>query len=174
MENKYVCSICGKTHYDLEEYVDCVTRCSEKLKEYEEKEKEQKRLQEMNAALNKVKQAKEYYEQQLNEFEEKYPEEYKLNFAKEYDTQDCDNECGDSVGDDKCDKCDVCDGKCLYETKDEDAEKPDFFEFLYKDEGNGKPEMSAKINGKKVSDDAIQKLFKDPDTKYLAQLLGIL
>ena len=162
MENKYVCSICGKTHYDLEEYVACVTRCSEKLKEYEEKQKEQKRLQELNAALNKVKQAKEYYEQQLNEFEEKYPEEYELNFASEK----CDA--------DACDKCDVCDGKCLYETKDESTEKPDFFEFLYKDEGNGKPEMSAKINGKKVSDDYIKEMLKDPDTKYLAQLLGIL
>lgn len=174
MTDKFVCSICGKTHYDLGEYVNCVTKCSEQLKKHEEQEKEKKRLEELNASLNRVKQAKAYFEQQLNEFKEKYPEEYKLNFAyEECDAKECDKTCGESDVD-ACNNCDVCDGKCLYETKDEDTEKPDFFEFLYKDEGNGKPEMSAKINGKKVSDDYIKELFEDPDTKYLAKLLGIL
>lgn len=160
MENKYLCSICGKTHYDLGEYVDCVTRCSEKLKEQEEKEKERKRAEEINAALNKVKQAKAYFEQQLKEFEEKYPEEYKFNFAEE---KDC------------CDDKKTCGGTCGG-CKDTNTCNPvnNWLEFSYKNDGKNTPEVHASVNGKKVSDDALEKLFEDPDTKYLAKLLGIL
>ena len=173
MKDKFVCSICGKTHYDLGEYVNCVTRCSEQLKKYEEQEKEKKRLEELNAALNRVKQAKAYFEQQLNEFKDKYPEEYRLNFAFDYDTEECDKTCDDSANDDKCDTCDVCDGKCLYETNKETDEN-ECISITYIDDGHNKPELSASINGKKVSDDALEKLFKDPDANHIARLIKIL
>ena len=85
MTEKYVCGICGKSYTDLDEYLDCVSKCGEKFK----KERENKRLEEINAAINGVKQAKIYYEQKLKEFKEKYPEEYDMNFGSE-SSNDCD------------------------------------------------------------------------------------
>ena len=164
MENKYVCSICGKTHYDLGEYVDCVTRCSKKIKEQEEKEKKQKYLEELNAALNRVKEAESYFKQQLNEFKEKYPEEYKFNFEDVKEEKDC-----------NCDDKKTCGGICGG-CKDTNTCNPvnNWLEFSYKNDGKNTPEIHASVNGKKVKDDALEKLFEDPDTKYLAQLLGLL
>ena len=161
MKDKFVCSICGKTHYDLGEYVNCVTKCSEQLKKYQEQEKEKKRLEELNAALNRVKQAKAYFEQQLNEFKDKYPEEYKLNFAEEKDS--C------------CDDKKTCGGTCGG-CKDTNTCNPvnNWLEFTYKNDGKNTSEMSASINGKKVSDDALEKLFKDPDANHIARLIKIL
>ena len=76
-KTKFVCGICGKTINDLDEYVAHVKECGTKLKA----EKDQKSLAELNAAINKVKTAKTYYEQCLQEFKEKYPNEYELNFG---------------------------------------------------------------------------------------------
>lgn len=97
MKEKYVCDLCGKTHYELDEYVKCVVECGEKLKKLEEEEKNKKYLEELNAAINGVKQAKVYYEQKLNEFKEKYPKEYELNFATEGCScpSDCKGHCSD-------------------------------------------------------------------------------
>lgn len=97
MKEKYVCDLCGKTHYELDEYVKCVVECGEKLKKLEEEEKNKKYLEELNAAINGVKQAKVYYEQKLDEFKEKYPKEYELNFASEgcICPSDCKGHCSD-------------------------------------------------------------------------------
>ena len=81
MTDKYVCGLCGTTHYDLDDYLKCVARCGKELKQREEAEKKRKRLEEVNTALNGIKQAKKYYEDLLDKFEENYPEEYKLNFG---------------------------------------------------------------------------------------------
>lgn len=98
MKEKYVCDLCGKTHYELDGYVKCVVECGEKLKKLEEEEKNKKYLEELNAAINGVKQAKVYYEQKLNEFKEKYPAEYELNFASE--SCDCPSDCKGHCSDD--------------------------------------------------------------------------
>lgn len=165
MQDKYVCAICGSTHYDLGQYVNCVIKCSEKLKRLEEEEKEKKRLEELNAALNKVKQAQIYFEQQLNEFKEKYPTEYELNFAKNgNDSCSCDST---SV----CSKCGKGDGKT------EAYNKPsDFYqtvEIEVKDDGKGNPTIDAKINGEKVEDEQLKKLLDDPETQFIAKMLGL-
>lgn len=172
---KYVCSICGKDYNDLENYVDCVTKCSEQIKENEKKEKEKKRLEELNAALNRVKEAKKYFEQQLNEFKEKYPEEYELNFVEEKDVCDDKKTCGGTCG--GCKDTNTCNdiNDWLNDfLKDDETKKSNFLEITYKNDGNGKPVFSAAINGKKVDDDSIKKLFEDPDAQYLAQMLEAL
>lgn len=147
---KYVCGICEKGYEDLEEYLKCVSSCGETLKANKKKEEEKKRLEEINAALNRIKQAKAYYEEQLDKFKEKYPEEYELNFGKA--------EC-------------VCPSDCK---GFEENTKSETIELSYKDDGKGKPKMKAKINGKDIGTDTLDKLFDDPETKYIAKLLGIL
>lgn len=109
MKEKYVCDLCGKTHYELDEYVKCVVECGEKLKKLEEEEKNKKYLEELNAAINGVKQAKVYYEQKLNEFKEKYPAEYELNFASEGCNcpSDCKGHCSDEDLDNTEDRTEV-------------------------------------------------------------------
>lgn len=86
----YTCAICGKEHEDRDRYLACVTNCIAKEK-IAESEAKKKRLEEVNVALSKVKAAKAYYEEQLAEFEEKYPEEYKMNFGAR-DTEKCDDD----------------------------------------------------------------------------------
>ncbi len=178
--NKFVCSICGKTHYDLTEYVDCVTKCSEKIKKEQKEAEEKKRLEEVNAAINRVKQAESYFKQQLDEFKEKYPEEYKFNFEDVKEEKDCGCDdkktCGGTCGGCKdTNTCNDCDNDWLNDfLNDDETKKSDFLKITYKNDGNGKPEFSASINGKKVSDDALEKLFEDPDARYLAKLIEIL
>ena len=139
MKEKYVCDLCGKTHYELDGYVKCVVECGEKLKKLEEEEKNKKYLEEVNAAINGVKQAKAYYEQKLNEFKEKYPAEYELNFMENVscdncgmfnclekccmcygDCSCCKNKCNCTDDDDTYEDCDECD--CCDEEYDEDVE----------------------------------------------------
>lgn len=91
-KTKFVCGICGKTINDLDEYVAHVKECGAKLKA----EKDQKALAELNAAINKVKAAKTYYEQCLQEFKEKYPNEYELNFGTPNKASNKDNRTIDS------------------------------------------------------------------------------
>ena len=166
MQNKYVCSICGKTHYDLGEYVDCVTRCSEQLKKVQKDAEEKKRLEELNAAINRVKQAQVYFEQQLNEFKEKYPAEYELNFVKNYnDNCSCDSS---SV----CSKCAKGDGKT--ESYNNASDFYQTVEVEVKDDGKGNPTIDAKINGEKVKDEQLKKLLDDPETQFIAKMLGLL
>ena len=80
-ERRFTCDICGKKIIGLDEYVKHVNECVAKEKDKLKAEEEQKHLEELNAAINKVKAAKGYYEECLNDFKEKYPKEYDLNFA---------------------------------------------------------------------------------------------
>ena len=75
-KTNFVCGICGDTIAGLDEYVAHVKECS-----VCKVEQEQKKLEELNAAINKVRMAKSYYEECLLEFKEKYPKEYELNFG---------------------------------------------------------------------------------------------
>ncbi len=78
MNNKYKCSICGKEYSNVDDYLKCVTKCAADLKKNQQ---EKERLEKINAALNGVKQAEQYFQQKLKEFKEEYPDEYKLNFG---------------------------------------------------------------------------------------------
>lgn len=151
MKEKYVCDLCGKTHYELDEYVKCVVECGEKLKKLEEEEKNKKYLEDLNAAINGVKQAKDYYEQKLDEFKAKYPKEYELNFASE-----------------------GCHGDCKCKSNEKES-SPKKIEVKMTNDGK-KSKINTYINGKKldVDDDSIKKLFEDPNTRYLAKLWGII
>ena len=142
-EKRYTCGICGAVHIGLDDYLKCVSTCGAKLQKEKEEAEKKKRMEELNASLNRVKQAKAYFEQQLKEFENKYPEEYKLNF-----------------GNCTCDSHKNCDD---YIQK---------IEVKVVDDGEGKPKVDAKVNGKK--DKNLEKLFADPDAKYIAKMLGIL
>jgi hypothetical protein len=155
--NKYVCGLCGKTHYELDDYLACVARCGAELKAREEAEAKQKHLEEVNAALNGIKQARSYYEDLLYKFKEKYPEEYKLNFGH-LDTEECGADCKD------------CGNDCQ-DRKAAPKQQSTSKSLSYTNNGKDKPTITAKINGKNV---ALEKLFDDPDCKYLAKLLGIL
>lgn len=162
-EKVYTCGICEKEHIRLEDYLKCVYMCGEKLKKEQEEIELKKRAEELNIAISKVKAAKAYYEQQLNDFKEKYPEEYELNFGK---THEC-----------SCDKdtCNCKNDSDLAKAKDEiENDKIDSISISYVDNGKDKPQLSAKVNGAKVDENSLSKLFKDPDTQYIARMLGIL
>ena len=145
----YTCAICGMEHFTLDGYLACVSKCGEELK----KQKENKRLEEVNAALNRVKQAKDYYEKQLVEFKEKYPEEYKLNFGTK-DTEKC-NCKHKSANNDGLDNWldDITTISCEINEK-------------------GKPVI--KTNGKEVTNEFVKDLFNDPELKYVGKLLGLI
>ena len=156
MNKKYVCGICEKEHVDLVQYMKCVSTCGEKLKKEQEEIELKKRAEELNIAISKVKAARSYYEQQLNEFKEKYPEEYELNFGKHV--------CS-------------CDDSCSCKSESDLTQPEEQFKDIsisYVDNGKDKPQLSAKVNGTKVDENSLSKLFKDPDTQYIARMLGIL
>ena len=148
----YICGICGKSHEALDAYLECVSKCGETLKAKEKAEEEKKKLEKLNAELNKVKQAKAYYEEVAAKFKKEYPEEYKLNFGN------CSN--------------DTC--KCSH-SKDAKSET---IEISYEDNGKDKPKMSAKVNGKEVKggilDEVVKELETDPEYQYLTKLLNML
>jgi hypothetical protein len=124
MEKKiYICEFCQTAHETLDDYMTCVAKCGEDWKAKKAAEEKQKRLEEVNASLNRIKEAKKYYEEQLEKFEKEYPEEYKLNFGK--------NTC-----------------RC----KDSDKNtKSETVEFSYKNNGKDEPKVNAKVNGEDVS-----------------------
>lgn len=153
MKENYICGICGRSYTDLEEYLDCVSRCGKKLKKEREEAESKKRLEELNSAINRVKQAKDYYEGLLKDFKEKYPKEFELNFGN------LGSECKKSIS---------------TKAKDVSADKPKSIELSYRNDGKNKPEISEKINGKKVDDDVIIDMSKDPEIMTLAKLLGIM
>lgn len=129
MNKIYTCGICGKEHEKLDDYLKCVTACGNKLKEEEKEKAEQKRIEEINAELNRVKEAKKYYEDKLNQFKEKYPEEYELNF-----------------------------GNLNNKDKERAVkEKPESLSVLYKKNNNEEPVIKAKVNGKDVKTDELFK-----------------
>ena len=147
---EYVCGICGTSYYDLDSYMKCVTKCGSELKAQKEAEEKQKRMEEVNAALNKVKQAKAYYEEQMALFEEKYPEEYKMNFgARDTERNALEDDLGDWLADLSSDK------------------KPSITTVSYEDNGKDKPTI--KVNGK-ITD---KNLADDPETRWIARMLGL-
>ena len=152
MSEKYVCGICGKTHYSLDDYLTCVAKCGEKLKAIE-KEKEEKaekeRLEKINAALNRIKQAKSYYEEQLAKFQKEYPDEYKLNFGE------------------------GCKEKCKESYSYSGEPKTKTLEFTYEKTGKEEPKVSAKVNGKDVKESTDNTLTEDPYVRSILKMLGI-
>lgn len=156
IKKNYVCGICGKEYEDLNDYLSCVAKCGETVKAEQKAKEEKERLEKLNAALNGVKQAKKYYEEQLAKFEAEYPEEYKLNFG------------GHTC---KCAKS--------KDTKIKSSNLVGFgragdAEFTYEQRGNDKPKITAKVNGKDVNDENLAALFDDPDCRYIAKMLGII
>ena len=161
-ERRYVCNLCGKYHFDLDAFLNCVSSCGEKMKKEIEEEKNKKRMEEINAALNGVKQAKKYYEDKLNEFKTKYPEEYEVNFGE------CD--CGSGC---KCHEEKEETGTYVNEDKLPDwATKANTFEYSYQNNGKDEPKVSVRLNGKEVPN-PLEKLLADPNTKHIAELLGL-
>ena len=147
MEKNYICAICKKQHDSLDAYLTCVSKCGEKIKAEQKAEAEKERLAKINADLNKIKEAKKHYEEQLAKFEKEYPAEYKLNF-------------GDVKG--------VCPSDCKGVASDI---KPETIKVLYEKKNNEDPKIRAKVNGKDVS---AEKLFDDPDCRYIAKMLGLI
>ena len=150
----YVCGICKKQHDSLDAYMECVSKCGETLKAEQKAEAEKERLAKLNADLNKIKEAKKYYDGLLENFKEEYPEEYKLNFGEKHNCSKGTCKCSDNKS-----KPDV---------------KTETIELSYKDNGKDKPKMSAKVNGKDVTDESLAALFDDPDCRYIAKMLGLI
>lgn len=153
---KYKCSICGKAYDDLGLYMKCVNKCGCNLEQRLKKEKEleeQKRREEINAALNRIKEAKNYYEQKLIEFKEKYPEEYKMNF-----------------GNTNC----TLTQEAKQDTISKTTPKAECVEFAYSTDGNGTPQLVAKVNGKEVDEQELSQLIQDPSVRNIARLFGLL
>ena len=90
----FVCDICGKTIAGLDEYVAHVKECGAKEKAKLKAEENKKYLEEVNAAISKVKAAEDYYKTCLKDFKEKYPKEYELNFGTK--SCGCDCNCNDN------------------------------------------------------------------------------
>jgi hypothetical protein len=153
----YVCGICGKKYESLDYYMDCVSKCGEKLKAEQKAEAEKERLEKVNAALNRIKEAKKYWEGQLDKFKEEYPEEYELNFG-DIDTYNF-KDVNDCTPDDKSN----CKGYVFNpETKS--------VKVMCEKKNDEEPVIKMKVNGKDVS---AEKLFEDPDCRYIAKLLGL-
>ena len=152
MNKKYVCSICGKEYDNLTAYMACVSKCGEIILQEQKEAEQKKRLEEVNAYLNRIKEAEKYLADIKKEFKNKFPEEYELNFPKK---ESC--------------KCNCHSESDL--TKPEEQFKD--ISISYVDNGKDKPQLSAKVNGEKVDENSLSKLFKDPDTQYIARMLGI-
>ena len=143
---QYVCGICGKDYDDLNDYVSCVASCGKKMQET-------KRMEEVNLFLNKVKAAKDYYEQQLDAFKEKFPEEYKLNFGE------CEKHCS----------CHTEKSECENKTETPGLKSLEIFGEI--EDGNLK--ITAKENGKDITGAELEKLLGDYGTN-IEKILGIL
>lgn len=153
---KYKCSICNKEYDELNQYMKCVNTCGRNLEQKMKQEKEieeQRRREKINADLNRVKEAKNYYEQKLAAFKEKYPEEYKLNFAN--------MTCGLS-------------SKAEQNTESKTIPKAECVEFSYGTDKNGVPKLTAKIDGKEVEGQDLSQLIQDPSVRNIVRLFGLL
>lgn len=147
----YVCGICGTEHFNLDAYMKCVSKCGETLKAEQKAKEDLERLEKMNAALNRVKEAKKYFEEQLAKFEKEYPSEYQLNFGEKHKYPN------------------LIKSNLVGYGRAGDAE------FTYEQKGNGKPKITAKINGKEVDNEELKNdLLKNPETKYIAEMLGLI
>lgn len=160
MTERYTCGFCGATHDNADDYFKCVSSCRDILKKQIEEEKQQKYLEELNADINRVKQAEKYYKEKLEEFKLKYPKEYELNFSPT-----CSSDC-------------TCHKEKTETYVNEDnlpnwTTQSNSLEFSYENNGKDEPKMSAKVNGKEVDDDIIRRLLIHPDVNDLARILRI-
>ena len=181
MNEKYVCSICGTCHDYLDDYIRCVSTCYEK----EKKELEaKKRAEEINAALYRIKQAKDNYEFLLENFRCDYPEEFEINFGSIQHELDAEPDHCDGCENYHCDGCEGeecicriehdCEGNMdCYGNKIANNEKPRIVEMSINRNGKDKPVIDAKVNGAKVDDDSISKLLEDPEVNWIAKMLGL-
>lgn len=153
----YVCNVCGSQYDNLDGYLACVTKCVETKKNYEKEKK-------VNSYLDEIKKAEKYLSEVKGKFKKEYPNEFYLHF----DTEEC--ECNS----DGCNCHSDVKKTNISESKTSKANDLSTMEISYLNNGKDKPTLSAKVNGKKVENDAVNKLFNDPDTKYLAKILGII
>lgn len=162
MSNNYICNVCGSEYDNLDGYLACVTKCVETKKNDE-------KVKKVNAYLNEIKKTENHLSEVKDNFKKEYPDEFYLNFGTQEDTCKCDDECND------CDRDCHCESSAVSkESKPSKENNLSTMELSYMDNGKDKPTLSAKVNGKKVEYDAINKLFVDPDTRYIAKMLGII
>lgn len=160
---KFVCSVCGKEHEDLTSYMNCVNFCAGNLLKEQERIREEY-LENMNAALNRVKSAEEYYKDQLRTFMNEYPDEYKKHFGSEKTSSEKDI----NNSNNKTDVPDVLnDFNWLDELND--------IVFSSITDKDGSVKTNTMINGKDVdSDKALKKLKSNPETQHIAKLLDLI
>ena len=150
----YKCDICGKEYTDVKDYMKCVKTCGEAEVTRVKEEEDKKLREEINAALNKVKGAKNYYDECLKDFKSKYPEAYALNFGKE------DN-----------------DIKNNYKNNPPLPNNKNFskkVEVSAKKENGKEPNVKVKVDGKDVNyKDIINELKTDDFVDYVLNMLGL-
>ena len=78
----FKCGICGKEFDDIEEYLTHVSNCAVKKSEDESKKKEEelKKAKKVNSYIESIKSCEKIMNDFKKEFEEKYPNEYDMNF----------------------------------------------------------------------------------------------
>lgn len=159
---KYVCSICGNEYDNLTAYMACVSKCGETLIQEQKEEEQKKRLEEVNAGLNRIKEAEKYLAEVKKDFKDKFPKEYELNF----EAASC-----DACKSRDCEKTTVKVGLDEDKNANEKDVSFDTIAVSVVDDGNGKPKINARVNGKKVDNDKISKLFEDPFMNHIAKML---
>lgn len=155
MIGTYTCGFCGEIYDDMDAYFECVSSCRNTLKEKEN----QKRLEEINSYISKIKAAKDYYEQVANEFKTKYPEEYEMNFGH---ICTCDSGC-------KCNDEEIS----TYVNEDKLPSWANIIEASYENNGKYEPKVSVRLNGNKVANDSLSKLLADPAMQHIARMLKV-
>lgn len=150
MSERYVCGICDRICTTLDEYVEHVKQCSERIKK--EEAETAAWLAKLNAEIEEVKKAKAV----IAKFKKEHPYEYEMNFGKcDCKTDKADNHtcsCGSHVPQTTVHKMPK------YNKQTNDVEKetiktpnvPETVELFFEDDGNGKPKMYGKVNGKEV------------------------
>jgi uncharacterized C2H2 Zn-finger protein len=73
----FKCSICGMEFTNVDEYVTHVSKCAEQYKE-----EELKKAREVNNYIESIKSYEKLVNDCKKEFEEKYPNEYDMNFIE--------------------------------------------------------------------------------------------
>jgi hypothetical protein len=168
----FKCSICGKEYDDLTSYMNCVNYCVKK----EQKKDELKRLVDgVKDALDTVNKSKDYLKYRLDEFKEKFPEEYNEYYPTLMSVND---DCveKDWICDEDCDNCPCNEEHGCYDTDEEGNNEEEVKNFLVEiDSSNKNPKIKATVNGKPVGEDVAMKLIsKNPEVMHLAKTLGIL
>lgn len=73
----FKCSMCGMEFANVDEYVAHVSKCAEQYKE-----EELKKAKEVNKYIESIKSYEKIVKAFKKEFEEKYPNEYDMNFKE--------------------------------------------------------------------------------------------